>query len=516
MPLKSALLLETQSAVESRLLREKVENLVIDNEVLQESLSQVQQMFAREDRGWSAKFASADEFGMSLDELKEWSEQIRNAAIGAPWIKRGLGLRSSYIWQGGIYYGNIPGKKQGTGVNVQAIIDHPINQRNFYSAAARTRREGCLYSDGLYLTIGDNVTKVLHNIPLQEITADLRDPDHQEDVWAYRREWQRYNSKTKQSDTIKRWYYTDTFYDKRPTAVGGKAPFIEGSDGEREYISQNHTAFDMVANGMDGFAYGSPDALAALIWSRIARDAYMDGIQITSALATFAFKASVATKAGADGASMKVASAPAGSTAVVGQTNDLVPMSSAGKAYQFDDLRGVVAVVATALSVSAIALTSDPGAAGSSYGSASTLDLPTRLAMEARREEHKAYDRRILIWSGAKDAEVYFQALTDPTDMYRQTQGVILEWDTGLYSPEEIKTALEALKGNDISKVKVPDGVMLPNNEKYTASLTNDGADPAATAGTSKTGSSQGSAGTGVSAGSAPNNNAGRTDTLAK
>jgi len=451
---------EAQKNAEAHILRETVSDLVDQNTTLQEGLDQVTAMFAREDMGWLKQFTSAEENGMSLAELKDWSGQIRNAQVGNPHIKRGLSLRRSYIWQGGIKYAGIKGAAQGRGVNVQKLIDQPMNQRNFFGQSARARREGCLYSDSIAFYIGNDKTKKLHSIPLAEITADLRDPDFDEDVWAYRRSWS--YKPDGATPTMKHvWYFTDTFMEHRTKTVkfaGGREP---------EDVSQTHTIFDQVANSVDGFAYGSPDALAALVWSRIARDLTMDGVTMTHALATFAFKASRKAKPSGTTDSMQLGgSAPAGSTANLGSSNDLVPLSSAGKAYDFDGLRSVVAIIAASLDVSAISLTSDPGSAGAGTTSASTLDLPTRLAMEARRDEHVDFDRRVLLWMGAGDADVFFRAIIDPVDLYRAQQGVALEFGTGLYEAIEAKREFEALKGNDTTNIAVPDGVMLPNNTK--------------------------------------------------
>ena len=416
-------------------------------------------MFAREDAGWSKPFAAKDSNGMSLEELRDWSEQIHNAQVGNPHIKRGLSLRRSYIWQGGLQHANIPTEGRGRGTNVQSLIDSPMNQRNYFSPAARARKEGCLYADSIAFYIGNDKTKTLHSLPLAEISADLRDPDFDEDVWAYRRSWNQFDAATNSSVKKHLWYFTDTFMDQRmPTVL---------INGVREKVSQTHTIFDQVANGVDGFAYGSPDALAAVIWSRIARDLVMDGVTMTHALATFAFKASSTSNKGNENAAMKLGgSQSAGSTAVLGATNDLVPMSSAGKAYDFDGLRSIVAIIAASLDVSSVSLTSDPGASGASYGSASTLDLPTRLAMEARREEHVDLERRVLRWMGAPEADVYFAAIIDPTDLYRAQQGIALEYGTGLYSAEETKREFEGLKGNKTRNVTIPDGVLPPQSVK--------------------------------------------------
>lgn len=424
---------------------------------LGEALSSVMAMLKREDKHWVKVFGQADDGGLEISDLQEWSEKIRNSVVGAPWIGRGLRLRHAQVWQGGIEYEGISTETRGRGPKVQSIIDNPLNQRNFFGKQARKRREGCLYHDGIALWIGDEATKTLQAIPLSQITDVLTDPDNTGEVWAYRRMWQQRNLETGKSERQVRWYFTDLYVDKRSAT-------IQLTAGNPEAVDQEHVIFDMHANRLEGFSLGAPDALAAQIWNGIARDAVMDGTIMNSALATIAFRATSATQAGADNTTMRIAGAAKGATAVTGSADGLTAMPTAGKAYDFDALRGLTAIVATSLDVSNIALTSDVGAAGSSYNSASSLDLPTRLIVEARRDEHIELDERVLAWMGAPQATARFNSLDDATDIFRLVQALGLFWQSGLAIPEPIAERIADLLQVDANKV--PDGVITPNNER--------------------------------------------------
>lgn len=453
---KAVVLAEKSVKTEENALRAKVDKLVEQNGRLSESLTQVQTMFEREDRGWGRNFFMAEgEYGLTLMDLREWGDQIRNAMVGNPLIKRGLLLRTSYIWQDGIQYrkGTIPNEGRGKGKNVQAVIDKPMNQRNFFGASARSRREASLYADGLAAYIGNDSTGILRAVPLRQLSADYRDPDFEGEVWAYRRTWLHFFPGDLTGVEQHRWYFTDEFAHERMPKIN--------YGGVMEDVDQDHTIFVMNANGLDGMALGSPDALAALIWSRIARNAIMDGVTMTSAMATFAFKASIATKNAGANASMTLGvQGSAGQTAIIGGANDLTPMSSAGKGYEFESLEPLIGLIASSLDVSVEALTSK----SREVKELSTLDLATRLAMELRRAEHVEFDKRILTWLGAKDAEVYFITLDDSSEIYRRIQAIVLLWNTGLYSAEETKEKLEKMDGK-VTFNPVPDGVMLPNNK---------------------------------------------------
>lgn len=429
------------------------------NEVLREALSNVQAMLAREDRGWEVfrgGTQQSDE-GFSLQDLKEWSGKLREVTVGAPWIKRGFSLRSSYVWQGGIEYDGISSESRGgNNPRVKAKIDDPLNQRFFFGKEARRRREGLLYHDGIALWVGNDATKQIRPIPLEQITGTLTDPDYPGVIWAYRREWSQRQPNGQMKD-ITRWYFVDHFKEYAQDQIT--------VDGKRQKVDRGSTAFDMHANSVEGWKFGAPDALAAWVWNSIARDLYMDGVDVSSAMATIAFKVNSASESAGRRAALQLATPQgAGGAAVMGAGTDLSVLASAGKGYDFSSVREVIALIATSISVSNIDLTSNPGDAGSSYGSAQTLEMPTRLAMLERREEHIGLDKRVLRWMGAPDATPFFKPLEDGTEQYRRLQAVTLPWLQGVITDEKYKELAADVLGVPSLGV-TPDGMLLPNNQ---------------------------------------------------
>ena len=244
-------------------------------------------------------------------------------------------------------------------------------------------------------------------------------------------------------------------------------------DGLKQDVDTKSLAFDMHANRPEGWLFGAPDALAAWIWANIARDLYMDGVKMSQARSTFAFKAVTATKAASDNMSSQLAQRNSPGSTFIAGVNDLVPMSQSGSGYDFSSVRDVIAVIASALEVSNIHLTSNPGDAGSSYGSAQSLDLPTRLAMQERRDAHAELDMRILHAMGAKTAVAYFKPFIDSADLYREMQTLALQWAAGSLSQDEYKQRSELLWGNPIPG-DFPPGQMLPFNTNFPDTLSND------------------------------------------
>jgi hypothetical protein len=257
---------------------------------------------------------------------------------------------------------------------------------------------------------------------------------------AYRRSWTHRDMATGEPDIRVKWYFTDTYADMRVPVIT-----IGGLD---EEVAQHHTLFDMHANRASGLAFGSPDAVAAFIWNGIARDATMDGRAMTQALATFAFKASVKNpNAGQQGAISLASPHGAGSTLVTGQANDLTPLANAGKAYDFSSILFLVSIVATALDVSVIHLTSDPGGAGTTMRTAQTLDLPTQLAMKARRDEHVELDKRVLRWMDVDDPDVTFKPFDTGDVTYRAIQSLAMEFEKGTMTRQELRNHFDDLMG---------------------------------------------------------------------
>ena len=429
------------------------------SEIVKESLDNVRAMLAREDRGWTMfkGAAGAADTGLTLEDLKKWSARLRES-VASPRIKRGFSLRHSFVWKGGIQYSGVPTETRGRGPKVQEKINDALNQRTFFSKQARRRRELCLYADGIALWLGDDVTKRLYAVPLEQITGFLSDPDFPGVIWAYRRTWQ-HRKVNGEHETRTRWYFVDDFKDQEVATIQ-----YGTSSTEPEEVDTTMTAFDMHANSFEGWALGMPDALAAWIWDQIAKGLFLDGVDVSEAMATLAFKVNAATQRGAQNAALQFASPQgAGGTAVMGAGTDLSVLSSAGKGYDFSSIREVVALVASSLDVSNIHLTSNPGDAGSSYGSAASLDEPGRLTMMTRRDEHVDLDERVLRWMGAEKPKAYFHPYDDGTEMYRRLQTVTLPWLQGVISDEKYKELAALVLGvPDLGST--PDGLLIPNN----------------------------------------------------
>jgi len=417
--------------------------------MLQESFNRLRSL-AAEDKGWTRLFGDHEDehFMLRLEDLKAWGEKIGESVPGAPWIGKGFRARADFVWKDGIRYGNIPEPTRGK-KNIQQIIDRPGNQREFFGKVARRKRERSLYEQGIAIWKGDDKSSNLETIPLRQFTSELVDPQGRGVLWALLREWTERDLATGKSRPMKKWYFLHEFADKRVLN-------IVGPDNVRIPVDQNARLFVQHANPSDGFVYGTPDALAAWIWNSISRDAYMDGRKVTEALTKFALKATAGSRRQADNVAQQFATADtAGSMAIVGGAADISVMQGAQKGYDFNSLRPLLAPIAASLDIPTTLLTSDTG--DDSFASISSLDFPTRLAMQSRRDEHIDFDKMVLAWLGVEAPDVQFIPYDAGEETYRKEQSLALELQNDIIDRQEYRDQVDDMWGRPNGKVPTED-----------------------------------------------------------
>lgn len=445
-------ILETQESVALALVNDTIEGLTSENTFLSEQLASVAQMLAFDDKGWDLLFGNSHDDGLAIADVHDASAKIREMMVGNPIVKRGAQLRISYVWSKGIQIAGTEAKA-GRPSELARLFRRTVNQDYVFSNAAHEEMERCAYSDGQVFLLGDNRSKELRRVPVSEIVADFRNPNFNEDIWAYKRSWTSYTTELSEGKVVERWYYTDKFTGTKKATIGGVK------------VDKDQTLIVQAFNKQVGWAWGIPDALPAIAWARLYSEFLKHGTIMSKALAQFAFKATVNTQAGADNSAMKIGSGGTGRTAILGQSNDLVPISSAGKGYDFNSGRAIAAQVASAVEVSIVHLLSDPGAAGSSYGSASNLDLPTKRAIVSRQLTWVDYYKRILRWMGVEESkiDVSFESL-DETDPYRVMQMLALAAQLGEVHHDELRPKILEVNGLPSLHTAPPEGVMYANN----------------------------------------------------
>lgn len=456
-------IIETQQSTQNALLMEALMEMRQElfeasdrAERLEESLSGLDLM--SENIGWTEIGAYGDD-GPSLSQLKRRAKQIRNGLALSPHLKQGGMLRSERVWSDEPTYSGVPGLNgtpTGRGVaDAGRRVNDPLNQHHVFGNRARTEREAALYTDGHYFLIGDDSTRQLRPMSLSSITADYRNPEDGAEIWAYRRTWTDYSGD--QSNPIDRseWIFTDLFKSNEVSTI----QYV----GKRETVNRTKTIIDGAVNTQSGWAYGFPDAGAVVEYARMYSEFVKSGKRMSDAMARIWASVKTQSAAGSNAAAAKIAGMDGFGNTQTGVGADLVPLSSAGRSYDFDSGISLLAIVAAGIGVSVVALSANPGAAGGSYGAAQVLTLPERLSTQARRNWHSEYDVRVLKYLGAKDPKVTWRPLVDGSELLRLTQSAQTAWNSGLYEPKDGRALFDAAF-NDRVGGNVPDGILIPNN----------------------------------------------------
>lgn len=441
---------------------ERLEILTEQNAHLQEKLDSLESQI---DKNWQPLYGAFDDReGPSLDNIKDASKRNRELLIN-PHIGGGNELITSYVWGDGIHYDGIPGRRQGPGTNVQAFIDSEVNQVNFFNTSARKQRQTAFYCDGIALYYGetlDNGDKEIHQVSIQQITDDYRNPNDESEIWAYRRSWVERRPGNAQDIPRHEWIFVNRFADKR-----GNATTIEYKN-QREPIAKNKVMFVKKSNPVVGWAYGVPDVNRGLSWAEEYRQAMIAGSDVTKGMAAIIGQIKSNTPKGASAQAVTLGNAAgAGGFAHTGQNNAIQMLTTAGQAYDFGKILPLLANFAAGIGVSVVALSMNSGNAGGSYGAAKALDRPEQLSTKMRREYNKELDREVLIWLGANPnkLDIWFDPIIDLTEKYRGEQIAELRLGTGLYEGKEVKRMHAELDGRNPDSVSgVPEGWLIPNN----------------------------------------------------
>lgn len=387
--------------------------------------------------GWNP-INDFEDNGISLDALKAASATLQDMVSTNPIMKRAAQLRHGYVFGRGMLFSEVKPA-------AQKIMDKRFNKRALFSMPAWEELNRAKFTDGNVFVLRDHATEEYYRIPLDEITGAVTDPQSAERVRFLQRTYTEYNQAS-QNDPGKQvvvWYKVYGY--EEPTK--GRVTKI----GEHK-IDRSKTMYFEPANRLVGHTWGIPDGYAAMVWVIAYSEYLKNNSKLVKAYAQIAYKASNKTAAGGQQTSATLA-VPGGvaGTAVLGQAQDLVPMPRAGSDVSFENGRPLAAMVAASLGVSVVALLSDPGAAGSSYGSAQTLDAPTIIGMASLQDGWKMFFEDILDDIKSKNATVEFPAIeNDP--VYRQIEAIRGAVTDGLLFREEGRAAVLDLM--DIKPIK--------------------------------------------------------------
>lgn len=391
-------------------LQEQVEKLLVrleqetnNNELLSESVADLQR--ALYEPGW-VRLVGRGETEFSPEAMRQMRAVCRLFAIKNPLIKRGLGLRSSYVWGQGVEItARANGRKTGeqdVQAVVKAFLDDPSNERTLTGAQARDQLEtfglGC---DGEVFvalftrpTTGHVQARVL---PADEIAEIISDPEDSATPWFYLRRWVHIGRDgrgyEKRENRELLYPAIDHRPTSRPTQFGGRR------------VDWSAPVLHVPVNQPLGWQRGIPDAYAAIDWAKAYKEFLEDWARLMRSLSRYAWKASAPGGRNA-AVRTRLAGPPtrdpgtgeplhAGAMAVLPPDVQLEAVSKSGATLDADSGRPLAAMVAAALDVPVTMLLGDPGVSGA-RATAETLDQPTERAMGQRREVWAAALHRVL------------------------------------------------------------------------------------------------------------------------
>jgi hypothetical protein len=380
--LQEAAELPNTAAQHERAVYESAAELAFDR--LAESFARLE--LARENQGWTAlREQYRDSF--TREGLRTAAEDGRLFGVANPIIKRGREARHAYIWGQGV---TIDARDATVNDFIQAFMDDEGNREALFGAQAKANYEGALYDEGNFFIA--NFTNPLtgrvqvRTIPFDEIVDVITKPGDKLTPWYYKRRWTETDASGK---TIDR----EMLY-----------PSIKYQPATR-YKSIDEIAVDwftpirhVKVNANSDWKFGIGDSYAALPWALSHKGFLEDWALLMKALSKIAFQTSSKS---AGEAQMKrkslqgMSELPAGSSVSMSGETKIEAVSKSGATLDSESSRPLATMAASALGLPVTIILADPGQTGA-RATAETLDLPTRLTMEARQQLHSEVLRDVI------------------------------------------------------------------------------------------------------------------------
>lgn len=366
-------------------------------EHLQESVQGLEQ--AMNEPGWQRMTALADQ-EFTREGLRRITSVCRVMGLKNSLIRRGIRLRTAYVWGQGVQISARDADKKSRGQDVNAVIqdflDDPGNVRTFSGAQAHEQHEQALCTDGnLFAALFTNprTGKVqVRFIPWDEIADVITNPEDASEPWYYKRVWNEQADPTSVSVSRQRVaYYPALGYKPLQRPLRVKDP---QSAGQLAEVMWDAPVIHVKVNGLLGWKYGVPDVYAAIDWASAYKDFLTDWATLIKALSRFAWRLTSRGSRQA-AARSRLAAAPttdpvtgeprhAGATAITSPDQMLEAIPKTGATIDSESGRPLAAMAAAALDVPVTMLLADPGVTGA-RATAETLDKPTELMAESRR-----------------------------------------------------------------------------------------------------------------------------------
>ena len=353
--------------------------------ILQERIAELE--FFKEDKGWD-RLGGDFKYELSKSHLNSVVARARLYFLHNPLINRAVTLQSDYVFAQGL---NIQATNKDVNQVIQYFLDDKQNQREISGHQARLMKEQTLMLDGnvflVLFTDTQGTGKVqVRSILVDEITNIITNPDDQNEIWYYKREWSAIDETGKTEFHTS--YYPDIDYlpINRPTTTKDGNP-----------IMWNAPIYHIKVGSLSKSRYGVPEVYAALDWAQAHRKFLEDWVTIVRSYARFAWRMEVQGNRNAvTAAKTKLNTSITNNDSVernpaplVGSTfistkggNTLEPVKTSGATTSAQDGREIRMMVAAALGIPDTFFGDvDVG----NLATARTLDRPTELKYRSRQ-----------------------------------------------------------------------------------------------------------------------------------
>jgi hypothetical protein len=385
------------------------------NLLLTESIAELEQ----DNRGWLRLDGYARQLQFTRQGLIEIAASARLNWLANPLIQRAVNVRMFYTWGQGV---EVSARDEDVNVLVQAFMDDPMNQQVLFGHDARQDKDRALQLDGnlFFALFTQPLTGrvQVRSIPWSEVTQVISNPQDREERWFYKREWTA-TTIDPATGSISTKLQT-AFY----PALGYRPQTRMKQLGPAE-VMWDSPVLHLKAGGLDGMDFGVSEVFSALSWARAYKGFLEDWASLAKALSKFAWKGKA--KLGRVSAMRAAVEAPtvsgglpprnvpgAGQAMISDGTADLTPISKTGATLDADSGRPLAMMVAAAMDIPYTILMGD--ADMGNLATAKTLDRPTELAMQSRREMYSGFYRQLCDY-------VVDQAVKAPRGVLRGTVG---------------------------------------------------------------------------------------------
>lgn len=361
-------------------------------EFVQERLLDLQ----REDRGWES-LSSTYNAAISREALTRNADLVRIMSTLNPLMKRGKALRAGYVFGQGVEISVRDDEDNPQGVDqvAQAFLQEESNQDAVFGEEARVARENDLFDDGnvFIAHFVDPLTGAVtvRPVPFDEITDIITAPGDKFTPHYYRRTWTEQTPRAGYADIVRERsaYYPALKYQPltRPQFIGETEVMWPGTVGGCAIYHQKVNPV-----GRDR-KWGVGDGFAAMPWARAYKEFLEDWAMLMKALSRIAgvFKDKAGKSQALRSAVQQAQMGPAGGMAYTANGEVEFP-SKSGATLDSESGRPIASMAAAAMGLPVTILAADPGTTGA-RAVAETLDLPTRLEMEARQRVHAEFYR---------------------------------------------------------------------------------------------------------------------------